>query len=392
MEMPFEYRRIGSAFHRELADLVSSGQSAVLLSLRDLGKRFVLRKLSGNLALERTALVVEVEFPHDPPVFEASVVQKILTTSVLSAAPGCSFEPSPEGGLLDAVKQLCDRQQRAVVMLASNVDSLAHHLAQLLLREARVLVEKHHLTAVFTGEENLRDLVYGPESEFNCAHQFVLQGFEKEAFMDYMRQRREIAQVPFADEPECLHRLFYHTDGNIHLARAALWAWLETHARARDSADKKLEPEELAEFLRVFPVSDACGMDVFHSTTRVFARSPEAWGDLENLKRGLNVIVAAASEPRAIELSGLAVREKDRVRFASDIMERFARRFYDDCRLGDLYAVHGDWERAFEFYQRMPAERRLRPGGRPRCAPLGFGREGFHGQPPYRRHTQGRRW
>lgn len=361
--MPFEYRRIGTTFYRELADLVSAGQSAVLLSRRDLGKRFVLRKLSERLAQEKTALVVEIEFPHDPLIFEASAAQKAVDQAVWRAAPDCALESAPDGALLDGVKQLCDNQQRAVVMLASNVDSLAHHLAQLLLREVRVLVEKHNLTTVLTGEENLRDLVYGPESEFNCAHQFVLQAFERAEFLDYMRQRRETAQVPFVDEAACLERLFYHTDGNIHLARAALWAWLETHARSRAAVDEHLGPEELAEFLREFPVCEACGMDVFHSTTRVFARSPDAWDELESLKHKVEVIVLAGSAPRAIELAALAIRENGQLRFASDIMERFARRFYDDCRLGDLYAVHGAWERAFGLYRRMPAERRLRPGG-----------------------------
>src|SRR6266481_2897390 len=120
----------------------------------------------------------------------------------------------------------------------------------------------------------------------------MLQGFDEPEFLDYMRRRREIARIPFSDETACLQRLFYHTHGNIHLARAALWAWLEMRAREPDLIDKEVDAEELATFLRTFHSSDACGMNVFFHTTRVVARSPKSWSDLENLAHGRPVAVA----------------------------------------------------------------------------------------------------
>ena len=286
MEPRFGYRRIGQPFRKELADLVASGQSAVVLGLRDLGKRYSLRQLADDLARDRSALVLEVEFPHEPALLEASAVRSLVTQAIQRAAPDFTLQADTSDDLLFTLRQLCDQQRRSVVLLASNVGSLAHHLAQLLLRETRVLVGGHRLTAVLTGEENLCDLVHGPESEFNCAHQFVVQGFDEPEFLTYMRRRCEVAQMAFADEGTCLRLLFSETDGNIHLARAALWAWLELRARSQLPPGEPTVTDLFRGFLEMFPVNDACGMDAFQQMTRVIARSSEAWGELQQLLAG----------------------------------------------------------------------------------------------------------
>lgn len=366
MKTLFEYRRIGQDFQREMAELVSSGQSTVLLSLRDLGKRYVLKRLGDTLLREGAMLLVEIEFPHEPAMLVASQVQDLLKAAVSKAAPGFVVRPTPSPNeLLQAVKQLCEEQPRRVVLLASNVDSLAHHLAQSLLREARVLVSnsQNPITAVLTGEENLQDLVYGPESEFNCAQQFFVQGFEKLAFLDYIRQRREVTRISFIDETVCLCHLFHHTGGNIHLGRAVLWAWLETRARTPKTNDRPVSETEFVDFLAQFPASNACGMDVYFQTSRVIASAPEAWKDLESLRQEIPVSVSARAAPHALEFAGLAIRSGGQLQFASPIMEQFARCHYDCRRLGDLHAVRGKWDEAFRFYEQMPEPQRLRPGG-----------------------------
>jgi hypothetical protein len=366
MDKQFEHRRIGRDFHRELAELVASGNSAVLLSLRDLGKRYVLRRLSDTLRQEGAVLLVEVEFPLEPAILIVTQVQGLLQAAASRAAPDFIFNPAATPDeLLDALKQLCDRQPRRVVLLASNVDSLAHHLAQSFLREARVLVSRpqNPLTGVLTGEENLQDLVYGPESEFNCAYQFALQGFDEPEFLDYMHRRREVADIPFDDETACLRLLFQRTNGNIYLGRAALWGWLEMEARTLKCKGIPVTETAFGDFLAKFPGSDASGMDVYFHTGRVIASAPLAWKDLESLRHGRAVLVAHQSAPHALEFAALAIRSGGQLHYASPIMEQFAHRYYDDCRLGDLYAVHGEWFDAFRFYTQMPASQRLRPGG-----------------------------
>lgn len=366
MDPTFNYRRIGTAFTAELQELVSSGQSTVLLGLRDLGKRYVLKQLGAALREEGSMLVVQVEFPHEPALLEPVEVQKLILAAVKKAAPGFNFAgvASPEA-LLDVVKKLCSQQPRRVALLISNVDSLAHHLAQTLLREARVLVSdaRFALTAVLTGEENLRSLVYGPESEFNCTRQFVLQGFEEEAYLDYLRRRRETARIDFANEPACQKLLYAETRGNAHLGRAALWAWQETQARVHDRPEHPVTENEFSEFLLRFPATEACGMDAFSQSTRVIAATPESWEALEAVRESKPVPAPEGSAPHVLELAGLAIRQDGRLEYASPIMERFARQFYDDCRLGDLHAVQGDWENAFRFYSQMRPAHQVRPNG-----------------------------
>jgi len=104
------------------------------------------------------------------------------------------------------------------------------------------------------------------------------------------------------------------------------------------------------------------------------------------------VKVHAGSPPRVIEFAGLAVRENGSLRFASDIMERFARRYYDDCRLGDLHAVHGEWDEAFACYNRMTSERCLRPGGADDVPRLALVIKAFTAKAACRGDSQGRGW
>ena len=363
MDVSYEYRRIGAAFHEELFETVTSGNSAVLLSFRHLGKRYALRKLADQLAEERGHLVLELEFPHEPVLLEIAAVQAQVCAAVAKTVPDFDVRDTPGSDLLGAVRRLLESQPGAVVLLASNVDSLAHHLARLFLREVRALVSnpQNPLTAVLTGEENLRDFVCGEDSEFNCAHQFVLQGFEELEFVEYMRRRCETARIPFHNETECLKLLWEEAGGNIHFARAVLWGWLEE--RAQELTERPIASEKFDAFLKAFPVTEAYGMDVFHQTTRVIARSPQAWRDLESLKGGNPIFAPEGSPPRVVELAGLATRQAGAVRYASSIMQRFARRYYDACRVGDLYAVHGDWEQALRAYGEMSPDQRLRPCG-----------------------------
>ncbi len=361
----FKYCQIGADFHRNLAESVFSGRSAVLLSIRGLGKRYVLKRLGDALRREGSRLVVEVEFPHEQALLAPADVQKLVEAAVCKAAPNGNYnEMASHDDLLNSVKHLC-KQRFRVVLLASNLDSLAHHLAQSFLREVRVLVSHHEspLTAVLTGEENLRELVHGAESEFNCPHQFILQGFDEPEFLAYMQKRLETARISFADQNACLRLLFEQTNGNVHLARAALWAWVETRSRAFRQNDVPATTDEFSDFVQKFPVSEACGVDVFFRCTQVISGGPEAWNDLENLRQGRPVSANETGPPHVLELAGLVIRKNGELRYASPIMKEFAQRYYDEKRLGDLHAVSGDWKNAFRFYVQMTEAQRVRPGG-----------------------------
>ena len=361
MDNCFEYRRIGHAFRGELADLISRQQSAVLLGLRNTGKRYVLRTLADRLT--GTAIVVRIHFSHHHSLTTSADLRDIVYGAVRQAAP--SFAPAPTAGdaVLDPLRQLCDRQNCAVVLLASNVDSMAHYLAALFLRSVRTLVERHHLTIVLTGEGDLGLLVYGPESEFKCAEQFVIQGFEETEFVDYMQMRPESGILSPADKAGILRSLFVHTGGNLLVARAALWAWQAHYFQIHETEGQRPGSDTFAAFIESFPTLHEYGTDVLSHAVSMVAASRTAFHDLGVLLDGGSVTVCAGAQPHPLELAGFAIREGPRLHLASPIVERFARTHYDACQFGDLYAVQGDWDRAFEFYDRVPLARRLRPNG-----------------------------
>lgn len=366
METTFQYRRLGPAFANELSELVSSGQSTVLLGLRDIGKRYALKQLATALGQDKALVVVSVEFPHAPALLERRQIQQLVRDAVDDAAVACEVgRRTTDDGLLDSLKRVCLQQPRRVALLAANVDSLSHHLAQAFLREIRTLVNDSRiaLTAVLTGEENLCELVYGPESEFNCAHQFVLQGFEEAEYFDYLARRRETDRIPFADHAACQKLLFIHTRGNAHIARAVLWASQERLARIHDATDQKVSTEQFSEFLQDFPTPEACCLDAFTQTTRVIAASSESWCELQDILEGRTVPALEGSAPHVLELAGLAIRNNGRLEFASPVMERFVVSHYDLCRLGDLHAVHGNWVEAFRLYSGINPSHQVRPNG-----------------------------
>jgi signal transduction histidine kinase/PAS domain-containing protein len=360
-DQPFHFCQIDETLARRLVGLIERRDSAVLLGPRDLGKSYFLRRLGRRLRLISDLLVVEVTFPRLPALADAEAIRRLIRSAVVQALQG--FPPQDPGAteLLSPIVRACEQQRRLIVLLASHVDSLAHHQAQLLLREMRTLILDRRLAVVLTGEENLRDLVTGPDSDFNCAEQFVVQGFGEAEFHDYLAQRNELQQIDFADRRGALSALFRASAGNVFLAKAVIRGWLELSDRGRPPAPSPVVTLEFEKFLDGIPYPETFDLSVFAHLGRAIERAPRT---LEELCMLLNAgRIPAGAVPSELELGGLAVRGAGLLRFASPMVERFVRNHYDNCRLGDLHAFQGDWETALTHYRKLSEERRLRPCG-----------------------------
>src|SRR5205814_87916 len=102
------------------------------------------------------------------------------------------------GDPLKAISREFQATGEAAVLLAANVDRLAPEAARNFLARIRVMVESRTVTAVLSGTLDFRDLVSGPHSEFNCANQFVLQGFDEETFTEEMIRFSKMHRVEWA--------------------------------------------------------------------------------------------------------------------------------------------------------------------------------------------------
>ena len=178
MMMPFHYRRIGPEFLSELFDTVAAGHSAVLLGPHYVGKRYVLAQLEDPCRKRHLGPIVRVFIPSAQRLTTLAGLGALLRKAVQEADVASVVPDPPETDPLRPLDELSARSGRPVVLLVANVDRMAHHVARRFLQEVRTRVEARQLVAVLTGEYDFRDLVHGPQSEFNCAHQFVLQGFE----------------------------------------------------------------------------------------------------------------------------------------------------------------------------------------------------------------------
>src|SRR5262249_16868400 len=119
-----------------------------------------------------------------------------------------------------------------------DIDNLPFHRARQFLRDIRTRAEGRgprpgRLAAVLTGEVDLSELVYGPLSEFNCANQFVLTGFDPPGFPVAAARYLAALGLRFEElEEEVLQRLYARTGDNTYFLRLILCSAFDRRASA----------------------------------------------------------------------------------------------------------------------------------------------------------------
>jgi len=366
--MPFQYKRISKSFIEELSDRVQIGESAVLLGPRYGGKRHVMFRVRSLLKTTESNPIVQIRFLAESPVATAQQAMSLISAAVTNA--GFNLQRSEDSGenLFQSIDELYDQTKCPIVLFAANIDSLAHHLARRFLQGIRKRVESGEIVAILSGEDDLRDLVYGPNSEFACANQFVLQGYSKDEFDDYLNRYVRQLHLTFDSFPEASARIWTITGGNTYTIRLVLWDLIETRARSDASPNEIIPYENIRTSLNMVGIPGVYGSHVFRHATELIARDSECWRDLELLIAGEPAFIGIKDySPSLLELAGVAFREirpeGGELRFTSPLMEQFVTRYYDDRRFGDLYAAMGRWDEAFERYSRLEPEATMRPSG-----------------------------
>lgn len=359
MSTEFRYERIGQKLTEKLSGLLTQGESGVLLGLRDIGKRYLLQKVLRSLKSTGSGGVIFVDFLREPRLTTAADVR--------SAMAGAAGITDAEGeAMLASIDAWRIREERTPILIAANVDSLAHHQARRFLQEVQVRVKERHLVVLLSGEENLCELTHGLNSAFNCADQFVIQGFDAEEFAFYVERRLKLVRVSFSDHAKAIGRMYALTGGNVHLARALVGIMAERRARVgNDGLSDVVSETELEECAANLPEMSAFGANVFQRSVGIIDRNPGTWTALQKFSE-TETTPAEGHHPHALELAGVCVREAEAngdpvLRLASPMMEGFLRHFYDKRRWGDRYGAQGNWQEAFRCYAALDAEMRIRP-------------------------------
>lgn len=363
----FGYKLINSAFKKDLSDLILRGESIILLGASYTGKRQVMNHLYADLQEnEHQSIVIALKLRHMRPITSDRKLRELIEREVqreavqkgieLPSGAHCSDESffAPMDGLMTEAG-------KPVTLLASNVDSLGHHLARRFLKGVRTRVEARRLIVVLSGEEDLRDLVHGPNSEFNCANQYVLQGFDEDELGTYISKGAEALNIVFESPREAYRELWKRTGGNPFLLKLLLWSVVERRLRCSLPADEAIKISDIPDSLDNIYTPGIYEIDVMRHTIRLIARKPECWKDLEHLINGEPEKVLLKNEPNPLELFGVAARRDGHLGFSCPLKAGFFKQYYNDLGLGDLYARNGQWKEAFKRYSRLDLDEIVRP-------------------------------
>jgi signal transduction histidine kinase len=352
MTMNFRRCTIGGSLFDELRESIGRGDSAVLLAPRYGGKRHVLRKLAASLGL-----------PQPGGLFVRAIVA-FPSNSGVELTPG---ETSGANALISYVDRYYEASKKPFVLLVAGIEEMPHDEARTFLAQVRVRVSDRRLVAVLAGETNLRELVHGPNSEFNCATQYILQGLDVKEFSGCLKEYETSLRLRWLSRESALRCLHEKTGGSAYLLRLLISVVLDWRA------DKTLKPTDKIDAAKLYTyefrrktLPDNYWSHVLRHATNAIASDAKSWGVLEKLLDGdERGIKEDLWEPHTLELAGLAVYDSQNqlLRFCSPLIKDFAAYHYSARTLADLYAINGDWQEAFARYRTITERDRCRPLG-----------------------------
>ncbi len=358
MTTPFHYVRVCREFiSQKVAGRVRRGENCVLLGHPNSGKGYVCYAVADCLKEEIAHRVVRLNLAYGGTVATEDDFCRRMREAVVQAG---GADVGSGSGLLDALNGL---QVNQPLLFANNVDSMAHHVARTFLQEVRSRVEEGRLVTVLTGEYDLQELVHGPNSEFNVAGQYVLQGFELDEFTNLLERYTDAYGIQFSPADEAAVRLCKLTGGNGDILRAVLFALEDTRFRSGTHPRAAVSLDWLEEKLLSPNVTSWLHRSILGHAQQLIPLAPNCWSNLKKLIDGQPVpLREPMGPPEPLTLSGVAVRTQDGfLEFGCDLVRRAVLEFYNDQRLGDLCASAGRWEEAVEFYKRTGKMERLRP-------------------------------
>lgn len=328
----------------ELADLVATGQSIALVGPRHSGKNWVVSRLKSRL--EHFGLTpVVLRFAEDAPEPETMALQRIGQQLPELGCPTGSFEL-----LFEQLKVRSRNDGRPVTLLAMHIDGLERETARQFLRRIRTGVNGRWLTAVIAGESTMYSMVSGPDSVFNCAFEFILQGMDESLFGAEFRRWCDQLGIGVVGPSEIVAQLYRMLGGNFSLARRFLQLTVDRVLNETELTKVLIGPREIREGLGHLTSHGPFGAPFFQQAAEMVAATPDAWPALLELLRNGRVPLRER-RPDVLELAGVAHRRDGAIEFSSPLMKTYIERTFGARKRGDLEALAGNFETAFRLYQ-----------------------------------------
>jgi signal transduction histidine kinase len=354
----FNYRQIGRALIEELTQLVIAGNSVALFAPRYVGKRHVMDRVRDEVRSAGRSHIVELRLLHEKPALTGRELAEQLGHALKESGIGARISAADP---FEAIEAVAEQVGTPIFLFVANVDSMAHGLTLQMLQRLRKLIQNNRLVVMLSGETDFLGLVYGPDSDFDCSENYFLQGYEEEEFGVFLDQYARTLNIELDSREEILRHFWKRTGGNSYLVRPLIIEVVENKARRGAVINAgKVSLEDFKPMPRAKAIPGAYSTQLCRHATRMMAWVPEQWPVLEKLIKKKWVRVEDP-KPTQLEWAGIAVRDGDQLKFASEMMENYAKLHYTDMRFGDLYARNGRWNEAFERYARCSPEEKRRP-------------------------------
>jgi hypothetical protein len=359
MYSPFEYVSVNNDFIIRLFDSLATGDSIVLMGLKYSGKKIILAEIRKRLNDNgHPAVYLELS---DKLIAQKEVLQDELKDAFKNASLESEedIENKYDRDILSLFDQYYEQKKQPAILLCAGLDNILLPLARILLTEIRARVQSKQLIVALSGHQDFSRLVYGPNSEFNCANMFVIQKYDLDQFKIIFDNYTTTLSIKFADPDDACSNLWRKTNGNIYLLRILLFTIIvnRTSGKEEDSEyDICKIPERLYDLRNPFVL----GIDYFKNTTYLIEREPDCWRVLELLiKEKKYNLIASTNFPNILEFANIAIRENGELKFSSEFFDAYISVHYNDLRLGNLYAKRGMWDEAFNHYIRATKENRI---------------------------------
>ncbi len=211
-----------------------------------------------------------------------------------------------------------------------------------------------------TGESHIFDLVNGPDSEFNCSNEFILQGMEETLYIAEGRRWAERLGVELDDPDRYLRKAHELTGGNLSFLRRLLHSSVDKAFNETSESGVRLLAAEIEKQFDHLLSLGTYGSTYFQQAGELIASNPDCWPKLLELMQGKRPAIEGQA-PDFLELAGIALGHEGRLEFSSPLMRRFVGDYFGPRRRGDLEALSGDFESAFANYRESGLIRSYRP-------------------------------
>lgn len=343
----FEYRKIGRTLVDSLADSLRGGQSVAMLGGRNVGKRYLVRRLHAQLLAEGRPVAVaafldrrERNRPRGHAIDRFLRGLDVLTEPEDVAAWWRNHHDSSAPG--------------AASLLIANIDSLSRHEGIALTREIAVAGWGGlFITVEAQGASLLRD----PDPPWHVDRAVVVGAFDRDDFDAFARRYLDRMRPLGGITTELLDRLYERTGGNIYFLRTLLWAVFDHWASHEGEEQELLDPAGLPDQA---VASQVPWNHYLRYISRLIGQHPEVWERLECLLREGRV-TADPGGPDLLELTGGPVREGGELKLPGTVVANFLQHHYAARRFAELYASQGDWDRAFIRLEQLSDAERVRP-------------------------------